>query len=245
MAYVGGKSKGASHILEILNDPIYNNMDYIEPFVGYAHILRRVLNKKSYRAYDANPLLIALLRGVQNKTLKYPKITRKQWVMLKNKTKEISFRRAIAAFTYSFNGVEWSTYTVKSSCGARTNYPAERKRYYDKLRINDVFMNTKIRLLDYTKLKPKNKLIYCDPPYADTTGYSPYFNHDQFWKTIRKWSKNNIVFVSEYKAPKDFKCIAKKIKKQSLGGKGAIKSKWEKVFQWKFSPKKNLRKTSC
>ena len=35
MAYVGGKSKGASHILEILNDPIYNNMDYIEPFVGY------------------------------------------------------------------------------------------------------------------------------------------------------------------------------------------------------------------
>ena len=245
MAYLGGKSKGAGHILEILNDPKYDNMDYIEPFVGYAHILRRVKNKKSYRAYDANPLLIALLKGVQDLKRKYPKITRAQWVMLKNKTNEVSFRRAIAAFTYSFNGIEFDTYTVKSSCGTRTNYPAERKRYYDKLRKNEIFMKTKIMRRDYKKLKPKNKLVYCDPPYADTRAYTSDFNHTQFWNTVRRWSKNNLVFVSEYKAPSDFKCVAKKTKKQSLAGKGALVSKWEKVFQWKGSPKKNLRNSSC
>mgnify|MGYP001475112959 CR=1 FL=1 len=245
MAYVGGKAKGAAHILKILNDPRYNNMDYIEPFVGYGHILRRVENKRTYRAYDANPLLIALLKGIQNVRVKYPKISRREWMDLKYKTGEISFRRAIAAFTYSFNGIEFSSYTTISSCERQENYIKERKGYYDKLRKNTIFMNTKISKKDYKSLKPKNKLIYCDPPYADTTGYSPHFDHIEFWNTIRKWSKNNIVFVSEYKAPRDFRCIAKKEKKMSLSGKGSTKSRWEKVFQWKHTPQKNVRKSQC
>ncbi|MBP02217.1 MAG: hypothetical protein CMM25_05370 [Rhodospirillaceae bacterium] len=47
MAYVGGKTKGAKHIIDILNDPKYDNLPYVEPFVGYGHILRRVVNKKN------------------------------------------------------------------------------------------------------------------------------------------------------------------------------------------------------
>ena len=66
MAYVGGKSKGAQHIVDVLNNKKYDNMNYIEPFIGYAHILRRVKNKKSFIASDANPLVISLLHGIQN-----------------------------------------------------------------------------------------------------------------------------------------------------------------------------------
>ena len=40
-------------------------------------------------------------------------------------------------------------------------------------------------------------LIYCDPPYQHTTGYSTGgFDHDKFWDTMRKWSKNNYIFIS-------------------------------------------------
>ena len=35
-------------------------MYYVEPFVGYAHVLRRVERKRSYAASDANPLLVSL-----------------------------------------------------------------------------------------------------------------------------------------------------------------------------------------
>ena len=35
MAYVGGKAKGAEHIIAMLNNRKYDNMAYIEPFVGY------------------------------------------------------------------------------------------------------------------------------------------------------------------------------------------------------------------
>lgn len=51
-------------------------------------------------------------------------------------------------------------------------------------------------------------IIYCDPPYADTTGYSTgLFDHVDFWNTIRHYSKHNFVFVSEENAPDDFVCI--------------------------------------
>ena len=65
MSYLGGKAKGADHILEILNHEIFDGLHYYEPFVGYCHILRRVENKKSYHACDSNKLLIALLKGLQ------------------------------------------------------------------------------------------------------------------------------------------------------------------------------------
>uniref|UniRef100_A0A6C0F959 site-specific DNA-methyltransferase (adenine-specific) n=1 Tax=viral metagenome TaxID=1070528 RepID=A0A6C0F959_9ZZZZ len=231
MAYVGGKAKGSEHIIEILNNKKYDNLPYLEPFVGYGHILRRVKNKKSYTASDGNPLVVSLLQGIQDKKKKYPNISREDYYKLKKKLADNSFKRAIAAFCYSYNGKEWGGYTTISSCERRENYPLERKNYYNQLRQNDVFMQTKITHNDYKKLNPKGCLIYCDPPYAKTTGYSPHFNHHEFWDIMRKWSINNHVFISEYNAPKDFKCVAKKSKTQSLNGKGAGKVVYEKLFK--------------
>lgn len=239
MAYIGGKAKGAGHIIDVLNKPKFNNMPYIEPFVGMAHILRRVVNKKSYKAYDANALVVSLLKGVQNKKLKYPSISRREWIKLKYKRGDNSFKRAVAAYTYSFNGIPFSGYVVRSKCERKEHYPGERKRYYNRLRKNEVFMKTKFYKKDYTKLKPgKGNLIYCDPPYAGTTGYIPDFETKEFWKVVRKWSKHNAVFVSEYNAPKDFVLVAQREKRHSLAGKGAGKRVLEKLFQWKHTPKK-------
>jgi len=231
MAYVGGKSKGAEHIIDILNNKKYDNMKYIEPFIGYAHILRRVKNKKSYTASDANPLVISLLKGIQsNKKYHSMHITKKNYDALKDDKKNYSFRRALAAFAYSFNGKEWGGYTISS--GSRDNYPLERKRYYDSLKKNDTFMKCSFSLNSYNNLKPKNALIYCDPPYKSTTGYGDMlFDHTKFWEIMRKWSKNNVVYISEYTAPSDFKCVSKRAKHQSLNGKGAGKVVYEKVWK--------------
>ena len=54
----------------------------------------------------------------------------------------------------------------------------------------------------------ENALIYCDPPYYNTTKYATgIFDHKEFWNWCRKMSKHNKVFVSEYNAPDDFDCI--------------------------------------
>lgn len=62
--------------------------------------------------------------------------------------------------------------------------------------------------LEFDKDKIKNCVVYCDPPYKDTTKYkNNSFDHDVFWDWCRYISKNNMVYISEYNAPDDFECI--------------------------------------
>jgi DNA adenine methylase len=54
----------------------------------------------------------------------------------------------------------------------------------------------------------KGYVIYCDIPYKDTTKYkTANFPYEDFYTWCREASKNNIVLVSEYKMPDDFKCL--------------------------------------
>lgn len=233
MSYLGAKAKCSSHILEVLNDPIFDDMDYVEPMVGYGHVLRRVENKRSYRASDCNPLLITLMQAIQ-KRRKLPKITRNEYYVLKEQTRN-SLRRAVAAFTYSYCGKEFGGFVDKYvRDGIKKSYAEERKRYYSSLQENESFMMAKLRCVDYRRLHYKNKLIYCDPPYANTTTYMKNnetndFDSAEFWQVMREWSKDNYVFISEYKAPKDFKCVASADKQSTLSTKERT-TRREKLF---------------
>jgi site-specific DNA-adenine methylase len=60
-------------------------------------------------------------------------------------------------------------------------------------------------------------LIYCDPPYKHTQGYSAGgFEDEKFWNKMREWSKDNVVFISEESAPKDFKVVWSRKKRRTL-----------------------------
>ena len=111
MAYLGSKAKNADHILKVLNHTRFDGMDYVEPFVGYGHILRRISNKSSYIASDSNPLLIILLKAIQKRE-KIPTITKDEYDTLKHKTSD-TLKRATAAFTYSYCGKQFSGYVDK------------------------------------------------------------------------------------------------------------------------------------
>ena len=66
---------------------------------------------------------------------------------------------------------------------------------------------------------PKDAIIYCDPPYAGTAEYKEGgFNHKEFWDWVRKISKTNKVYISEYTAPCDFKTILEFSQKSTLQG---------------------------
>ena len=73
-------------------------------------------------------------------------------------------------------------------------------------------------LLDNCNIWPTNTLIYCDPPYANTKKYESDFDHVKFWNWVRIMSKDGrYVYVSEYEAPSDFKCIWCRKKKDGMG----------------------------
>ena len=55
-----------------------------------------------------------------------------------------------------------------------------------------------------------NALIYCDPPYSNTTRYNKVlpFDTNAFWIKVREWSiAGHTVVVSERTAPNDFRSI--------------------------------------
>lgn len=60
-------------------------------------------------------------------------------------------------------------------------------------------------------------VIYCDPPYRETTSYKQKnFDYELFYNWCREMSKNNIVLISEYSMPDDFKRIWEKVTTVSL-----------------------------
>jgi DNA adenine methylase len=75
---------------------------------------------------------------------------------------------------------------------------------------------------------PDNSIIYCDPPYSDVTGYKSTFDTYKFWDWVREKSKANTVYVSEYVAPEDFRCIWSKELSSSLSN--TSKQSKEKLF---------------
>ena len=231
MAYLGGKAKCAEHILKVLNDPQFDGKDYIEPFVGYCHILRRVVNKKSYTASDNNKYLIALLQHNQQIPNAHYDITKEDYDQLRANPDTDVLKSAYATFCYSYNGKHFGGYVNQYK---NRNYPAERKRYYDKLNANPIFAQTALSCNDYTTYNNvKGALIYCDPPYQATTKYHSDFDSNAFWNWVREMSKENVVYVSEYNAPDDFECVAEKEKYNSVGGKGCKVKRVEKLWKLK------------
>lgn len=96
-------------ILAMFNDPRFDSMAYLEPFVGMGRVLQRVANKRSYTTSDANPLVVRLLTAIQAGEA-LPQISRERYAQLWAATDEVSLERACAAFQYSFNGREFDLY---------------------------------------------------------------------------------------------------------------------------------------
>lgn len=203
MSYVGGKSKNGAHCLRVLNDPCFDGWHYVEPFVGMAHLLRRVHSKASYAAADVDELLVTLLSAVQ-RGVPLPSVTRERYAELK-RGGGTALERAVAAFQYSFNGKKFGgfVHTYTRSDGRVDDIPASRARYYASLRANPVFQQTRLVCADYRAATPlsRNTLIMCDPPYKGTLGYGTAFDSTAFWQWAAAMSERCVVLVCEYEAP--------------------------------------------
>lgn len=90
--------------------------------------------------------------------------------------------------------------------------------------------------VDYKEVPiPDNAVIYCDPPYVGTGEYSEKgFNHNEFWDWVRMKSKTHSVYVSEYKAPNDFKTVLRFPQKSTMAGGVNKGQPDEKLFKIKL-----------
>lgn len=221
MKYVGGKQKMGSKISEYMMKHINpsNVNGYLEPFVGGCGVFKNMVeyNFKTCIGSDFHKSLIMMWVALQKNTLIFPKnISEKMWKKFKNE-KTDSALKGLFGFGLSFGGDYFSGYIQKYAGTSGRDFYVELKNSLKSIQQKINKNNVKFYHKKYNDWKPTNMLIYCDPPYKDTTQYKvESFDHNKFWENMRQWSKNNYVFISEENAPKDFKCVWKQSKLRSL-----------------------------
>lgn len=210
---MGSKARIAKYIAPIINELIVKNSidTYIEPFVGGANMIEHIVCNKKY-GFDSNKYLIAFWRAIQGgwNPLADINMSKDFYNEVKNnQDKYPPHIVALVGFCSTYNAKWFGGYAgiVKTKIGTERNYydEAVRNILSQKDRISDVVFSCR----DYVSVgeKVSNSLIYCDPPYANTTKYKDDFNHEIFWNWVRKRAQDNIVLISEYSAPDDMECI--------------------------------------
>lgn len=213
MQYMGSKNRLAKDLIPIIQSFINEETKgYIEPFVGGANVIDKISHHNKIGC-DINIHLIELLKHVQKNTKDIPDFILKEHYdeVKNNKDKYELWYQGLIGFC-SFGNKLWGGYAKNSILdisGERTkSYFSNLKKQSPNLKgIN--FLN--ISFINLPKEKIKNCVIYCDPPYRDTTKYkTEEFPYDEFYDWCREMSKNNIILVSEYNMPEDFECIWEK-----------------------------------
>jgi DNA adenine methylase len=247
MKYLGGKHGIGKAIADFLSAQCQSghNIDtYLEPFCGSLGVFKHMVQRNMYKKYIASDIhedLIQMWKEIQDNTLVLPNhISEEEYNRLRE-SKSPNALKAVAGFGMSFGGKFFGGYAPKWTGKSGRNFLNEFKHSIDK--IKPIIQNKHVVFYNksYLKWKPKNMLIYCDPPYSNTEAYTTGdFDSNEFWNTMRLWSKNNCVFISEEKAPRDFVVVWKRKKRRTLG-KYKSNSKYEKIYAYKYSGSKTLK----
>lgn len=229
MKYMGSKNRIAKHILPLMLKKRNSKHQYwVEPFVGGANMIDKVEGNRI--GADNNKYLIALLKEMQVQIpFNPPRVDEKMYKYIKyNKHLYPDWLVGYVGFNLSFGAKFFSGYR-RDKVGIR-DYQKEAINNLRKQQSNIV--GVKFICEDYRSLKiPNYSLIYCDPPYHNTTKYNSNFNHNEFWNWCRnKPEEGHTLFVSEYSAPSDFECIWEKEISSNLNVYGKRKRATEKLF---------------
>ena len=227
MVYMGSKNRLAKDLLPIITADLKSNQWYIEPFVGGCNMIDKVKHPLKIGA-DNNKYLIALLRYVQagNKLPEF--IEKDEYQRVKaDKSAYSDWYVGYVGFICSHNGKFFNGYAgITTTKQGERNYIREKRNNILKQDLKDIDLVCS----SYDNLEiPDKSVIYCDPPYQDTTSYKDSFDSNRFWDWVRVKAKaGHKLYVSEYNAPDDFKCIWEKELSSSLSKSN--KKSTEKLF---------------
>jgi DNA adenine methylase len=228
MKYMGSKARIAKHILPIILKNRKEGQCYVEPFVGGANMIDKVDGWRI--GADSNEHLILALSMIRDNPEVIPSNSSEY-------TKEM---RQVAIKQDSMDPVDCLMYFACSFAARFKNTWAKGNKYDDFVRAarssamkqSPKLNGVKLMHSRYDDLSiPPKSIIYCDPPYANKSGYGAMFCSDTFWDWCRARTKEgHHVFVSEYNAPDDFVCVWHHDLKALSSRDGKPRKATEKLF---------------
>lgn len=234
MRYLGGKSRTRNEIAAYLNRIRRPGQPYWEPFVGAGWVLEKIKGQPIY-ASDANQALVFMWQRLQQGWRPPETVTEEMYRQAKAGEYDAALT-AFIGFGCSFGGKWFAGYARHerdSGEEGRYSRQSQSSLEYKNHRLDTVHFFTADFLACY--VPAYQCLIYCDPPYNGTTGYSavPPFDHEAFWERVR-WleERGHTVVVSEYQAPSDFSCILEIPTKTDMRTKNGNGQRTERLFRY-------------
>lgn len=203
MQYLGGKSRLSARIANAILVHTSNRTFYAEPFVGGGSIAEKLVPYfAEVEAFDVHEDLILMWQALQVGWVPPQSVSEATYNVLRKAPP--SALRGFVGFGCSWGG-KWFGGYARQAGGY--NYAAGAARSVVKIARN--IARARLCLLDYRDFEPEaGDVVYCDPPYANVTGYSNSFDNREFWTLMNAWvARDAIVFVSEYNAPDNWQPI--------------------------------------
>lgn len=231
MKYLGSKFRYTKEILPIILSDRENNQFYVEPFVGGFNVIDKVCGNRI--ANDINYYLIELFRAIRSGWVPPDSISEEEYndIKLYKEDKYPTYLIGFVGFGCSYGGKYFGGYARgNDNKGNARNYCLENKK--NILRQAPFLKNIIITNVNYWEMKiPPNSIVYCDPPYDGTTQYKDKMDHKEFWNWVRTLhSEGHNVYVSEYNAPSDFRCVWSKNVITAMAKVDGTKDRVEKLF---------------
>jgi len=178
---------------------------------------------------DKQPYLIAFFKALQNGWKLPDSVSEEEYYYVKAHKDEDLALTALYGFPLSFGGAWFHGYAKPTK---ERNYLQSTKNAL--ARDMPALQKAEFICKDYRDVEiPAHSVIYCDPPYAGTSGYgNEKFDSAAFWKYARKLVKDgHKVFISEEHAPEDFKCIYERTLRRNISvNKANLRLATEKLF---------------
>lgn len=246
MRYCGSKAKFIKELIPIITKHLDSDTTFVDAFMGGANVICSIDHPKKC-GIELNKYVLALWKHIQkcNNNGKNPEeylpvsLTKEEYLDIKQSYIDKDGRYPEWLIGYvgsalSFGGAWFNGYAAfnpkknEDHVKEALNGISKQIKHFKHLS-DTAFLNN-----SYNEVEFQGKcVIYCDPPYQDTKKYESDFDHSAFWEWVRKMSKlGHYVYVSEYTAPSDFKCVWRKKKKDGMGSSctGISKTKVEKLF---------------
>jgi DNA adenine methylase len=235
MKYMGSKARIAKHLLPLILADKQPDQFYVEPFAGGMNMICNVDGKRI--ACDSNYYLIQMWKAIMNDWEPPRFVSRQAYEIARNSQDKIApWIVGWVGFNCSYSGKWFGGYAgvVQTKTGTTRNYQEEA--FKNTLKQKTLLKGVDFVCCDYKKLQiPSKSIVYCDPPYTNTTNYKDKFDSDVFWLWAQQLARSgHSVFVSEYVAPSLAVQLWEMPVKSSLsanGQHGGSKKSVERLFR--------------
>lgn len=239
MRYLGSKTRIKKEIIPIITKHLNGDNEFVDAFVGGANLIDAVDYDKKV-GIDVSKYSIAIWNKIKDEGIDWipQAFDEEDYYNVKRDYKDNTniyddAMRGYVGNCLSYGSKWWGGFAKynpkKKEDHVKEAYNGIKKQFNEfKYLPTTKFINCSYDEYDYKY----NSVIYCDPPYQSTIGYESSFDHDKFWQWCRDMSLlGHYVYVSEYSAPSDFKCIWRKSVKETVGKN--VNQKVEKLFVYK------------